>query len=177
MIQTNETRIEEVNDAAMFAISCHSQRNQMYGDQPYSFHLSQTVSILYEFNLSSPHLLSAAWLHDVIEDTETTTEDLLYFGFSEEVVDIVVGCTGIGENRKKKQELIFKAMMSCYHTSIVKSADRLANIKHSFFTQNEAKLKMYRKEHEHFYVMSQKHRQLIPMTEQMAGYLFFRAVR
>ncbi len=171
-MSNHDPQWEDIVCAANTAIKYHG--DQMYGAQPYVYHLSEVVSTVIEFTgTEDPVLVSAAWMHDILEDT-TVEEDWLRKNFCKRVVDIVVGCTGVGPSRSKKQELIFKAMMGDYSTAVVKSADRLANIKHSFFTNNEDKLKMYQKEHEHFYTMSLKHRRLIPMTDQMARYLFFK---
>ena len=70
-----------------FAISRHY--GQTYGSiYSYEYHLSQVVSNLVRYNYTDPKYIQAGWLHDVIEDTETTMTELqMHFGH--EVADMV----------------------------------------------------------------------------------------
>jgi (p)ppGpp synthase/HD superfamily hydrolase len=56
-----------------------------HGGNPYIFHL---VSV--SEKCKSDEAKAAAYLHDILEDTDTTTEDLLKNGVSQEIVDAVV---------------------------------------------------------------------------------------
>ncbi len=60
-----------------FAISAHRRIDQRrkYTNQPYEVHL-RAVAKLVETVTDDPETIAAAWLHDCVEDTEATFEDL-----------------------------------------------------------------------------------------------------
>ena len=58
----------------------------------YQWHLLPIATGITEIN-ASPEAIAAAWLHDIIEDTKTTAEDLLAAGFPPRVVAAVVSVT------------------------------------------------------------------------------------
>lgn len=57
-------------DAQQFATLYHS--GQFYGEHPYTYHLSQVAEDFEHGSL----LWQVAWLHDTLEDTEATYEEL-----------------------------------------------------------------------------------------------------
>ncbi|QBQ73820.1 metal-dependent phosphohydrolase [Nodularia phage vB_NspS-kac68v161] len=116
----------------------------MYGELPYHRHLNNVVNILKQSGCDDDTLLAAAWLHDVLEDTDTTDEELVDV-FGSEVANIVNAVTGVGNNRKEKLENIASKIKACPAALPVKLADRIANMEAS--RQNNEKLyKMYRHE-------------------------------
>ena len=84
-----------------FAIAKHA--NQKYGDRPYSYHLACVFQVLVEFGYAEDEaIMAAAWLHDTVEDTETTYE-VLMSEFGKETADIVFAVTNeLGTNRSAK---------------------------------------------------------------------------
>ena len=87
--------------AQEFAIAKHA--NQKYGDRPYSYHLACVFQVLVEFGYAEDEAIAAAgWLHDTLEDTETTYE-VLMSEFGKETADIVFAVTNeLGTNRSAK---------------------------------------------------------------------------
>jgi (p)ppGpp synthase/HD superfamily hydrolase len=64
--------------ARAFAIAAHG--NQRYGEQPYEVHLAAVRQVLFDFGHGG-ELAIAAWLHDTVEDTDVTVEQIeLEFG-------------------------------------------------------------------------------------------------
>ncbi|MBA3050486.1 MAG: GTP pyrophosphokinase, partial [Brevundimonas sp.] len=60
--------------ARSFAIIAHG--DQIYGeDQPYERHLEAVVDVIGGWT-DDPELISAAWLHDTLEDTTTRFAEL-----------------------------------------------------------------------------------------------------
>ena len=65
--------------AKIFAIKAHG--SQKYGKMPYEYHLQKVVDNLLmwrdfnSFEITDEHL-AVAWLHDVLEDTETTLDEI-----------------------------------------------------------------------------------------------------
>jgi (p)ppGpp synthase/HD superfamily hydrolase len=120
-------------EAATVAASEHRATGQTYGDQPYFHHLSQVVRILQWAGVTDEATLAAGWLHDIIEDTPFTYEDVGEV-FNEHIADIVWACTGNGHNRKTRVEDVnakLKAEGCPMEAKLVKLADRIANMEMS----------------------------------------------
>lgn len=68
---------------------------------------------------------TVAYLHDIIEDTKLTQEDLLYLGFPEKVVNAVVALT---KDKKVKYEEYLKGVKQNELAKIVKLSDLSNNM-------------------------------------------------
>ena len=68
--------------AQAFATVAHE--GQRYGEHPYTDHLMDVVgvAIRYGFDLLGREFIDACWLHDVVEDTDTTIEEIEAQGWS-----------------------------------------------------------------------------------------------
>jgi (p)ppGpp synthase/HD superfamily hydrolase len=60
-------------DARAFAIVRHG--DQRYGQRPYVTHLAAVRAVLRDFDIGGA-LGVAAWLHDLVEDTPTTRDEV-----------------------------------------------------------------------------------------------------
>lgn len=135
------TDIELLQYARKYAIENHVNT---YGDKPYEFHLDAVYDLAVKFNLGIEYQI-AAYLHDIIEDTNVTREMLSPI-FGEHITTMVYCVSGFGENRKEKQQNI-KDKMQQYPASInLKMIDRLANMLNSKLEAPKL-YKMYCKEH------------------------------
>jgi (p)ppGpp synthase/HD superfamily hydrolase len=123
-----------------FAISRHY--GQTYGSiYSYEYHLNQVVSNLVRYNYTDPKYIQAGWLHDVIEDTETTITELqMHFGH--EVADMVWALTGIGETRSDRTSNTIEKLIKCPAAIPVKMADRLANMTFSTYERQYGRKNM-----------------------------------
>jgi (p)ppGpp synthase/HD superfamily hydrolase len=78
-------------------LACRAHRGQRYpsidGDEPYVLHLFRVM-----LAVDGRETRTAAVLHDIIEDTPTTAEELLGEGIPPCVVDIVVALSHRDEN-------------------------------------------------------------------------------
>lgn len=139
-------------DAREFAIAAHG--SQTYGDKPYVYHLDAVASIV--CGLGEPYV-TLAYLHDVLEDTDTTKADLAE-AFGEGMacaVDLITDPpTGSRKSRKKvindRLELVGELAWD-WPALVVKVADRLANVREASKTGNARKLQMYATEHDAFW--------------------------
>jgi len=135
------------DDAAKhFALTAH--RGQKYGlDQPFSVHLADVNAVL--LSSAGPHLsddlLAAGWLHDVIEDCGISPTDIRRL-FGEEIARLVWAVTGIGENRRMRNESIYVKLKDFLEAQSLKVADRIANIEAARKTPELHYLKMYLRE-------------------------------
>ena len=122
-----------INRAFQYAYDGHNGQNRKSGE-PYITHPLHVAIYLCELNFDK-ETIAAALLHDLIEDTDITYEDLKK-EFGEEVADIVDGVTKLDKikyssNEEAKADAIRKmviAMSKDIRVLILKLADRLHNI-------------------------------------------------
>ena len=124
------THMETVLRAAAFAAEKH--RNQRRKDEeasPYINHPIQLAYILVQADIEDPVVLAAALLHDTVEDTNTTLEELqIVFGF--EIANIVHECSddkSLGKLERKQAQIDHAAHISP-KAKLVKLADKIANV-------------------------------------------------
>lgn len=135
--------------ARALAIVAHAR--QTYGGEPYRVHLQAVVDVLTRFGCSlddaTAPCLIAAHLHDCIEDTSLTREDIEE-GFGKQIGDIVWAVTdepGLSR-RERKPATYAKTAGSTIEAILVKLADRIANVENSIKFPGSGFLEMYRKE-------------------------------
>lgn len=126
--------IELIGRAYDVAAKMHEGQLRKSGE-PYLIHPMAVVKILAELGMDEDTLV-AGLLHDVVEDTEYTNEQLRE-EFGEEVELLVDGVTKIGslqyENKEERQaetlRKMFLAMSKDIRVLIIKLADRLHNLR------------------------------------------------
>ena len=82
--------LEIIDKAYDFAYKAHGDQKRRSGE-PYIIHPLHTALILADLELDKESIM-AALLHDVMEDTKVTREDMVS-AFGEEVTDLVDGVT------------------------------------------------------------------------------------
>lgn len=137
-------RLEQAKE---FARRAHF--GQMYGALPYEYHLTKVVGVLQMFGIKDEDTLIAAWLHDTIEDTETTLEHIKFL-FGERVAALVWAVTdGEGKNRKEKKREMYEKVRATPGAVLLKLADRIANVDEATRTRSKHRY-MYLAEHDGF---------------------------
>ena len=129
-----------LNDAIHFAKEYHL--DQCYGGIPYYRHLCEVSTFIEQMDIynKNTEILQVAWLHDVVEDTNVTYDDLDEFGFSDKVVE------GVKHITKEKDEEYFDyidKVKSNEYALIVKKADTLCNLRHSVMENNIKRIRKY----------------------------------
>lgn len=127
-------------DARRFAEERHA--GQRYGEHPYSVHLAAVRAVLADFGHGGA-LGVAAWLHDTVEDTATTREEIAE-RFGAEVAALVWAVTGVGRSRKDRNASAYEKIRRTPGAAILKLADRIANVEAS--RSRLDKLRMYQQE-------------------------------
>ncbi len=124
--------------------------NQLYdkaNNIPYSYHLEKVVEILKPYGYEA---MIIGYLHDIVEDTDMEIDkiDKMFGSFISECVYLVTDEQGrTREERKEKTNLkLFKTKKEFEMALIVKSADRLANMRESYITKNEKYFKRHKNE-------------------------------
>jgi len=97
---------DQLKKAREFALKCHNV--QVYGGIfPYFKHLEDVYLVLVEFGFTDERdldILTASFLHDTIEDTATSYNDLKK-AFGENVAEIVYCMSDeLGRNREEKKK-------------------------------------------------------------------------
>ncbi len=132
-----------------FAKEAHRNQRRASGE-PYFIHPCAVAEILVDLGLDA-ETIAGALLHDVIEDTSATEEDVRR-EFGEGVLTLVAGVTKLDKIVFKSQEeeeaenfrKIFLAMAKDIRVIIIKLADRLHNMRSLNYLSKERQQKMAR---------------------------------
>jgi GTP diphosphokinase / guanosine-3',5'-bis(diphosphate) 3'-diphosphatase len=127
---TMPTHMEIVLQAAAFAAEKHRNGRRKDAEaSPYINHPIQLAYILVQADIEDPIVLASALLHDTIEDTNTT-HDEIEIVFGHEIANIVVECSDDKTLTKleRKQAQIDKAAKISQKAKLVKIADKIANV-------------------------------------------------
>lgn len=118
--------------AAQFAAEKHkNQRRKDLDASPYINHPLALASVLaVEGGVESPEVICAALLHDTIEDTETTADELTAI-FGDKVTGIVLEVTDDKSLNKdvRKEEQVRHAPHISREAKLVKLADKICNLR------------------------------------------------
>ncbi len=133
-----------INRAYVYATAKHGSQKRHSGD-PYFAHPIEVAGILTEYRLDAATIV-AGLLHDTIEDTEATREEI-EGKFGDQVADLVEGVTKLSklemqsEENKQAQNLqkFILAMSRDVRVLLVKLADRLHNMRTLKHVPDQAK--------------------------------------
>lgn len=126
--------IEQIEKAYLFAKRLHEGQYRI-SEEPYIIHPVEVAKILVGLKVDS-HTLQAAFLHDILEDTDTQPEEIEKL-FGKDVLTLVQGVTKLGKLQFKSKEerqaenfrRLFIAMASDIRIVFLKLADRLHNMR------------------------------------------------
>lgn len=124
-------RMEKVDKAFVFANAAHDGIRRKSGE-PYIVHpIAVATIVAHDLGLGATSVI-ASILHDVVEDTDYTTEDIRNM-FGENVSRIVDGLTKLSGEMDSRQALTLKKMLMTLSDDvrviIIKLADRLHNMR------------------------------------------------
>jgi (p)ppGpp synthase/HD superfamily hydrolase len=121
-----------VSEAADFAACRHTgHQRKGRGNEPYVNHLAEVANLLsIATDGIDAELAAAGWLHDTIEDTATTREELGQ-KFGERVAALVLEVTDDMTSPKpeRRQKQIVDAPRKSPGAKLIKIADKISNIR------------------------------------------------
>ncbi|WP_061310455.1 RelA/SpoT family protein [Clostridium botulinum] len=129
-----EKEIKFIKKAYNFACNAHKEQKRISGE-PYITHPEEVAIILFEMGMDVNTMI-AGLMHDVVEDTQYTYEDVAK-EFGNEVADLVNGVTKLGKIEYKTKEeqqadnvrKMLLAMTKDIRVILIKLADRLHNMR------------------------------------------------
>jgi GTP diphosphokinase / guanosine-3',5'-bis(diphosphate) 3'-diphosphatase len=125
---------DALNRAYIFSLRAHGSQKRASGD-PYFSHPLEVAGILTDMRLDAASIITAL-LHDTVEDTQTSLEDIQKM-FGEEVARLVDGVTKLSKIELQKSEnkqaenfrKLVIAMSEDIRVLLVKLADRSHNMR------------------------------------------------
>lgn len=154
----------DYDDSRHLAKKYHGE--QMYGSFPYTKHLNDVDQALRRFGYDPNtddskkmyddkylclawDLTTAAWLHDIVEDTKVTSGHIS-MKFNYRVAGLVHAVTNPqGGNRAWRASKVYPKIISTPNAIILKLADRIANVE-SCVSTGSGLINMYAKEWDGF---------------------------
>jgi GTP pyrophosphokinase len=135
---------DALNRAYVFAMRAHGNQKRASGD-PYFSHPLEVAGILTDYRLDTNSIITAL-LHDTIEDTDATSEEIEE-QFGVEVAQLVDGVTKLTQIELQSEESdqaenfrkLVLAMSEDIRVLLVKLADRLHNMRTLHFIGNREK--------------------------------------
>ena len=138
-----DEEIAQIDEAYKFAAKLHAGQYRV-SEEPYIIHPCEVALILADLRVDN-HTLMAAFLHDIIEDTETSPDEIKEL-FGDDVCSLVEGVTKLGKYQFKSSEerqaenfrKMFVAMAKDIRVIFLKLADRLHNMRTlNYMAQNK----------------------------------------
>lgn len=131
----SDVEFQELKAAYDFSAAAHEGQKRQTGE-PYFIHPCAVVNILVDLGFDDVSTLVAAFLHDVLEDTQVTADELEQ-KFGKEVLELVEGVTKLDkikfvsaeDEQAENLRKMFFAMAKDYRVIIIKLADRLHNMR------------------------------------------------
>ena len=90
--------MDVVRKAQVYAMAAHAAVGQRrkYTNEPYIVHPAEVAKIVASVPGSTPDMVAAAWLHDVVEDTGCTYNDI-HMGFGTDIATLVGWLTDVSK--------------------------------------------------------------------------------
>lgn len=124
-----------VDKAIKFAVDAHANTERRGKGFPYVIHVLEAMEIVASMS-NDPELLAAAALHDTVEDTGVTVEEIKS-GFGEKVANIVKAESDVIDSsvseteswRSRKQAAIDRLSSASLEAKMVALGDKLSNMR------------------------------------------------
>lgn len=118
-----------VKSAELLAKNKHAGQFRADGTTPYSKHLEDVINRLKSLGVIDEQILCAGWLHDVLENTDTTFDNL-YDQFESEIAVLVSSLSKDMKLTRKKREQAYVIQLkeASFSAKLIKLCDISANL-------------------------------------------------
>ncbi len=162
-----------INRAYVFSVQMHGTQKRASGD-PYFSHPIEVAGLMTDLRMDVPTIVTAL-LHDTVEDTLTTTEEIERL-FGADIARMVDGVTKLSkieaqtEDQRAAENLrkFLLAMSNDLRVLLVKLADRLHNMRTLHFIKSPDKRKRIARETMEIYA---------PLAERVGMYEYMREMQ
>ncbi|CCB65679.1 MULTISPECIES: HD domain-containing protein [unclassified Hyphomicrobium] len=122
------TVVATIQDVRDFALAKHEGQTRTHDGKPYIAHLDGVASILREHGYTAPEVIAAAFLHDTLEKTDTTLEELIE-KFGMVVAELVFWLTDTeqGSREARALEAAWRLSRAPWDAKLIKLADIIDN--------------------------------------------------
>lgn len=122
------TVVATIQDVRDFALAKHEGQVRRHDGKPYISHLDGVASILREHGYTAPEVIAAAFLHDTLEKTDTTLEELIE-KFGMVVAELVFWLTDTekGSREARALEAAWRLSRAPWNAKLIKLADIIDN--------------------------------------------------
>lgn len=119
-----------VSKAQNFACEKHKNQKKKDNVTPFITHLEGVVNRLKNIGITDLETLSAAWLHDILEHTTTTFEEINeIFGNTISVLVLSLSKDNTLTKKERENQYVQQLKDSNFQTKIIKICDISANLK------------------------------------------------
>jgi (p)ppGpp synthase/HD superfamily hydrolase len=117
-----------IEAAREFAVEKHGNQKRKYDGVPYLVHLEGVAGILIENGHTETSLIAAALLHDTVEDTDATIQEITEL-FGENVAELVYWLTDAEQGNRKSRVLqsAWRLSRAPWEAKLIKLADIIDN--------------------------------------------------
>jgi (p)ppGpp synthase/HD superfamily hydrolase len=126
-----------VEQSKNYAVKAHRRVNHKYDIYDYDFHLNMVYEVAQKFihlvsKNEQENVLSACWVHDIIEDARETYNDVKK-ETNQTIAELAYALTNEkGRNRAERaNEKYYKGIRETKNASFIKFCDRIANVTYS----------------------------------------------
>lgn len=125
-----QNEMTRLKSAEQFAKDKHKRQTRKNGITPYSVHLEAVVSRLKSIGIDDEDILCVGWLHDILEDTDTTFDEISE-RFGQKVALLVLSLSKDESLPKKEKEIQYTKLLKSapFEAKLVKLCDISANLK------------------------------------------------
>lgn len=118
-----------VKSAELYAKNKHAGQFRADGKTPFAKHLEDVVNRLKSLGVIDKNILCAGWLHDTIENTDTSFDDL-YEQFDSEIAVLVSSLSKDMKLSRKKREQAYVIQLkeASFSAKLIKLCDISANL-------------------------------------------------
>jgi (p)ppGpp synthase/HD superfamily hydrolase len=122
--------LSKLQAAENFARERHSGMTRKDGTTTYFEHLSGVVARLKNLGMTNEDVMCAAWLHDILEDTNTTFDEIEQ-RFGDKVAVLVLSLSkDMSLSKAKQEEQYVKQLKNAsFNAKVIKLCDISANLK------------------------------------------------